>query len=151
MVHVAGVALRPAVEGDREFLFALHRASLKEYVAATYGPWDDQRQRELFDAKFAPARYQIITRAGADVGCLRVEDFPDHVALSLIEILPAHQRQGVGTAVVQFLIARARAQRLPLRLHVFKVNPARRLYERLGFTQLAETPTHYIMQLPPSP
>jgi ribosomal protein S18 acetylase RimI-like enzyme len=150
MVHVdREVALRPSADTDRAFLFALHRASLSEYVSATYGPWDDQRQRELFDAKFSPARYQIITRAGADVGCLRVEDATDHVALSLIELLPAHQRQGIGTAVVQFVIAGAHARSLPVRLHVFKVNPARRLYERLGFTEIAQTPTHYVMQLPP--
>jgi ribosomal protein S18 acetylase RimI-like enzyme len=30
-------------------------------------------------------------------------------------------------------------------LQVLKVNPARRLYERLGFRVTGETPTHFLM------
>jgi hypothetical protein len=35
---------------------------------------------------------------------------------------------------------------LPVKLRVLKVNPARRLYERLGFIHKGETPTHYLME-----
>jgi ribosomal protein S18 acetylase RimI-like enzyme len=142
------IALRPSTEADRDFLFEVHRASLKDYVAATYGPWDDERQREMFDAKFSPARFQVITRDGQDVGLLRLEEAPDHLTIALIELLPAFQRQGIGTAVLQQVVAHARARHVPVHLQVFKVNPARQLYTRLGFTTTAETPTHFVMQLP---
>ena len=37
---------------------------------------------------------------------------------------------------------------LPTRLQVLRVNPARHLYERLGFAVVGETPTHYLMVAP---
>jgi ribosomal protein S18 acetylase RimI-like enzyme len=145
------VALRPSSEADRDFLFEVHRASLKDYVAATYGPWDDAHQREMFDAKFSPDRFQVITRDGQDVGLLRVEEAPDHLTIALIELLPAFQRQGIGTAVIARVLAHARVRHLPVHLQVFKVNPARHLYTRLGFSTTAETSTHFVMELPPTP
>jgi ribosomal protein S18 acetylase RimI-like enzyme len=143
------VALRPGTEADRDFLFEIHRASLKDYVAATYGPWDEARQREMFDAKFSPGRFEIIRRDDQDVGLLRVEEAPDRLTIALIELLPAFQRQGIGTAVIQRVLAHARARRLSVHLQVFKVNPARRLYTRLGFIT-AETTTHFVMEHPPT-
>ena len=35
----------------------------------------------------------------------------------------------------------------PFRLQVFKVNPARRLYERMGFVKIGESKTHIQMEL----
>ena len=37
---------------------------------------------------------------------------------------------------------------MPVELQVLKVNPARRLYGRLGFQVTGETETHYLMQRP---
>lgn len=45
------------------------------------------------------------------------------------------------------LAAEARAAGLPLRLQVLKVNPAMRLYARLGLRIVGETATHLRMQL----
>ncbi len=39
-------------------------------------------------------------------------------------------------------------RRLPVRLQVIKGNPARNLYERLGFTVTGETDTHLLMLRP---
>ena len=39
-----------------------------------------------------------------------------------------------------------RAAGLPVRLRVFRVNPASRLYERLGFVATGETDTHVLME-----
>ena len=39
------------------------------------------------------------------------------------------------------------ATRNPLRLQVFKVNPAQSLYERLGFVKTGESTTHNQMEL----
>ncbi|MHC4780253.1 MAG: N-acetyltransferase [Planctomycetota bacterium] len=41
---------------------------------------------------------------------------------------------------------RAREEHLPVRLQVLKVNPARHLYERLGFRCCCETKTHLRME-----
>lgn len=43
----------------------------------------------------------------------------------------------------------AAATQRPLGLQVMKGNPARRLYERLGFRQAGESDTHYAMEWRP--
>jgi phosphoribosyl 1,2-cyclic phosphodiesterase len=44
------------------------------------------------------------------------------------------------------LLAEARTAGLPVRLRVFRVNPAQRLYRRLGFVVTGETETHVQME-----
>ena len=58
-----------------------------------------------------------------------------------IELDPRFQGQGIGTAILQDMQRDAAEQGLEVRLQVLKVNPARRLYERLGFEVTGETET----------
>ena len=48
------------------------------------------------------------------------------------------QRQGIGTRVMQIVIEEAQRQSKAVTLGVVKINPARRLYERLGFRTTGE-------------
>ena len=43
------------------------------------------------------------------------------------------QRKGIGSRVIQALLRLARKKSKPVTLAVMKINPARALYERLGF------------------
>jgi len=43
------------------------------------------------------------------------------------------QRRGIGTEVIKRLFGEANEFNLAVRLNVVRINPARRLYERLGF------------------
>ena len=71
---------------------------------------------------------------------------PDEVRLDRVFLLPECQNRGIGTRLVRDVLAEARAAGLPVRLRVFRVNPARRLYERLGFVATGETDTHALME-----
>lgn len=62
--------------------------------------------------------------------------------------MPAYQRRGIGAAILRDVIAEARAGGHAVALRVLKVNPARRLYERLGFAVVGESDTHYLMRTP---
>lgn len=137
-------SLRPATAADFSFLYDLHVASMKEYVTQTWG-WDDAVQQELFAASFHPECRQIVVADGRDVGVLASERRPDDWFLASIAIAPSEQGRGVGAALIRDLLATAARDGLPVRLQVLKVNPARRLYERLGFVVTGETPTHYLM------
>ncbi|NJN01027.1 MAG: GNAT family N-acetyltransferase [Leptolyngbyaceae cyanobacterium RM1_1_2] len=49
---------------------------------------------------------------------------------------------GIGTALLNNLILEALQSRIPVRLRVIVVNPAKSFYERLGFF-VAETTTEF--------
>lgn len=71
------------------------------------------------------------------------------MVLSKIEIDPNFQGRGVGTSIINGVLAEARARGKAVRLQVFKVNErARALYRRLGFRETGETPTHVQMTAP---
>jgi len=143
------VSLRPATQQDGPFLYQLLKATMQAYVAQTWG-WDEDWQRTTFWARFDPAHGQIIVRDGQDVGVLTVEEHADEVFLSQIYILPAHQGQGIGAVLIRSVLQRGTDLRLPVRLRVLRVNPARRLYERLGFVVTGETDTRYFMEARPA-
>ena len=70
----------------------------------------------------------------------------DEIRLFRVFLLPSVQNRGIGTRLVRDLLDEAAAAGLPLRLRVLRVNPARRLYERLGFVLSGETETHFTME-----
>jgi GNAT superfamily N-acetyltransferase len=136
--------LRPATAEDFDFLWNLHRATMRPYVEAIWG-WDEGVQARRFREAFDPAHRQIVIVGGHPVGVLHVDDLPRAVFLANVEIDPAHQRRGLGTALVESVIDRAKSLGLPVTLQVLRVNPVRRLYERLGFRVTGDTPTHFLM------
>lgn len=130
--------LRLATGDDLEFLFALHRQSMREYIEPIWG-WHEAWQAEYFREKFDPAGWRIIRIDEEDAGVLVVEERPDEIYIGLIEMLPSFQGRGVGTAIINRLKAEASHKGLSLGLHVLNTNkPARRLYERLGFRATGE-------------
>jgi ribosomal protein S18 acetylase RimI-like enzyme len=138
------VQLRPATVQDADFLYRLHKAAMQHYVAQTWG-WDEAWQQQHFRRHFDPSTCQIIVSQGHAVGVLAVVRDASAVYLRTIEVLPAYQGRGLGTHLISALLAEAHHSGRPLVLQVLKVNPARHLYARLGFTITEETPTHYVM------
>jgi ribosomal protein S18 acetylase RimI-like enzyme len=142
----AGYSLRDATERDFEFLYSLHEQTMKSYVDQTWG-WVDADQRARFRAGFDPTKQKVIVSDGQDVGVVAVEESPLGMFIRFLEIAPPWQGRGMGAQVIEDIIKAANMRGLTTRLQVLKVNPARRLYERLGFKRVEETQTHHIMEI----
>ncbi len=140
--------LRQVTEADYAFLYSLHTTTMKEYVTQTWG-WDETIQQTMFRDKFDPGRSHIVEVDGRAVGVLSVERRPGTLFLANLQILPEEQGRGLGTAIISTLLAQASGSGISVTLQVLKVNPARRLYERLGFVIVGETTTHYLMSVTP--
>ena len=139
------IGFRPARETDLEFLYQLHVLTMKEYVDQTWG-WDEPFQQSVFRKNFNPAELQVVTFNNSDIGMIAVEYQDEVTFLRVIEIHPHYQRQELGTHILRSLLDKAAHSRKPVVLRVLKVNPAQRLYQRLGFKVVEETATHYIMR-----
>ena len=142
-------SLRAVSDADYLWLWSLKRDTMRAYVEQTWGRWDDEAQAERFRRNFDPLHVHIIVIDGQDAGLLHVERSQEEINLVNIQIAPEFQNRGLGTEVMHALLAEARRDRLPLRLQVLKVNPARRLYERIGFAVAGETGTHFQMRWTP--
>lgn len=142
----AATSRRPATADDRDFLYELIRRSLGPHVEATYGAWDDGWQRQHFQETTDPATHEIVERDGCSIGCLCVEEGESELELQRILLLPEHQNQGIGAALMRSVLDAAARSGKSVRLQVFRVSPAIRFYERLGFRRIAETATHVVMR-----
>ena len=135
------ILTRPAVPHDQEFLWRLHRETMRDYVDETWG-WNEEWQRARFDENFDPEKLEIVENETGPIGCISVKRLADEILLAAIEIAPERQNRGVGTRIIRELLDECDHKQLPARLFVLKANPARRLYTRLGFQCIEETSTH---------
>lgn len=136
--------LRPSTVDDFEFVFQLNKINMRHYVEQLRG-WDDVAESCDMHRKFHPGCNQIIVIDGDDAGIFGVNRNANIIELRHIEILPKYQRLGVGTALISNLLHEAQQAKLPVMLYVLKMNPARNLYERLGFKITGETDLKYQM------
>ena len=119
---------------------------MRGYVERTWGSFDEAAARANVANMIATGTYAIVTSAGADIGVLHVERDWGDIWLAHLLLLPEHQGQGIGTQLLRELKREAAEARKPLRLRVLTVNPARRLYEREGFTAFTATLGRTYMQ-----
>ncbi len=147
--------LRPALAEDNAFLLELYTAGRTAELAAV--GWIDQQIRSFcamqyqaqnwqHDMTFAGAIDQIVQQGGESIGRLKVYETEKQLLLVDIALLPAYQNQGIGTALLELLKAKARTGNKPLRLHVLVTSLGVRLYERLGFTRIADDGSYIEME-----
>lgn len=143
------ITLRAAAAEDEDFCYRVQKAAMQAYVAQTWGAWDEGFQQAYFRARFDPAANQIIALNGVEIGVFSAEQRAEAVFLAKLYILPAYQGRGIGTRLIRALLNEAFSKGLPVALRVLKVNPARWLYERLGFAIVAEKDAFFSMQATP--
>jgi len=134
-----GCTLRAARRDDEDFLFALHRSAMREYVEATWG-WDERWQRTHFAATYVPGRQAVIARVEpvpADIGRISLTQHWRKIFLRDIELVAEERNHGLGTATIQALLELAHEEGRAVELLVLACNPAQRLYRRLGFRMTA--------------
>ena len=152
--------LRPVTEDDREFLVELYasvRAPELELVA-----WDDALKHAFVEQQFAAqdahyrgnypgASLDVIEVEGERAGRLYVHRGAHDVRIMDIAVAPPFRRRGIGTALLRTLIGEAEASARTLSIHVEANNPARALYDRLGFVPVGEHGVYVLMERAPGP
>jgi len=99
-----------------------------------------------FRQRWKVEQVRIIMRNGTDIGWLQSFVQDDALFLGQLFVNSALRRQGIGTEVVEGLIEEAARAGRALTLGVVKINPALRLYERLGFRTTHEDERKFYMR-----
>ena len=137
------VTLREACPADDAFLRSLFFEVRSEmFDAAHLEPamldslLDMQfRAREMeYRRRLPDLEHHLIESGGKAVGALALSE-GDEMVLADIAVKRAHRGEGIGEAALRQLIERAGKSGKAIVLHVDLANPARRLYERLGFVE----------------
>ena len=131
------INLQQAKAEHYDFALQLYLLTMRPYMQELV-VWNEQEQRTSFAAQWKREEVRIITVDGKDAGWLQVAELPTEIRLQKFFVSPQHQRSGIGSEVLSNLLVTWRSTGKKIVLRVLKNNPARRLYERLGFSVVAE-------------
>jgi len=137
--------VRPAQPMDVPFLYACYKRAMHKYIEQTWR-WDEEFQSEAFRQHLPWQRFRVIMVDGTPVGAACLLETRDQMVLEMMMIEPEFQRRRIGSDFVTKLLDHARSEGRGLKLRVMKINPARAMYERLGFVVIGEDVDTYEMQ-----
>lgn len=141
--------LRPASEEDVEPIAELRAVVLRADLERL-GRYDEQRVRQRLRDGFTAAHSRVIEVGGAFAGCVALRPSAGALWLEHFYLAPHLQGRGIGAGVLRGLLEQCDRDGIPVRLNVLRGSPARRLYERQGFTLDTEDPVDVFMVREPA-
>jgi ribosomal protein S18 acetylase RimI-like enzyme len=150
---VGEISLRTQTEADDAFLKELYASVRWSEVAST--GWPDglkhaflEQQRALQTQHYVTHYNElwrgIVLYANRPVGRMYLWQNGDDLRIVDLSLLESRRGQGIGTQLLRAVIGEATLSNACVSLHVEQNNPARQLYQRLGFSPEASATSPYI-------
>lgn len=153
------ITLRPMTPDDMPFLYQVYASTRLEELAPVgwtpeqVGEFLTQQftaQHQFYQEHYENATYNVIIADGQQVGRLYLARWPTEIRIMDIALLPAYRGLGIGSALLQAILEEGERTGKRVSIHVEKVNPALRLYERLGFRPSADRGVYWFMEWQPT-
>lgn len=155
-----GISLRPITDADLPFLAALYASTRDDELSVL--DWNEPQKQAFLDSQFQAqhAHYRrhyptadllLIEHAGRPAGRIYLDLGREELRLMEIALTPRLQGRGIGSAMIERLLAYADQCGLIVGLHVETFNPAMRLYRRCGFEAVENRGVYEYLQRTPSP
>ena len=149
------ITLRNVEPDDDAFLFAAYASSRAQEMAMV--PWTDEQRtaflRSQFNAqqgdynkRFADAQHGVILADGMPAGISRLQETDSEITIIDLIVMPEYRRQGIGTYLLGDYCAMAKTAGKPLRVYVETFNPSLQLFERLGFSRVADDGVYHLLE-----
>jgi GNAT superfamily N-acetyltransferase len=142
--------LRPITLADKEVLCQIYSSTrTEELKLATH--WTEEQkltflgsqfeaQHNYYQNNYGGAYFWLIEKEGETIGRLYLHPaYGNSVRIIDITLLPQWRNCGIGGQLLKDIIAFAEGRDKSVSIHVESFNPAKKLYERLGFRLVSET------------
>jgi ribosomal protein S18 acetylase RimI-like enzyme len=152
------ITLREKIAADDPFLLRLYATTRAQELVLV--PWSaDEKdafirmqyhaQSEYYHTVYPDMQYQIILSDGDAIGRLLTTHMPDEIRIVDISLVPEQCNKGISTDLIANILRMAGDKHKYVRLHVAVGNPAKHLYERLGFKEVCTDGVHIRMEAHP--
>lgn len=153
LIAPEGLRLRPVRTEDTAFTVALFTAS--RWAEFEVAGWPDEVRRQFlahqcslqtrhYAEAYGEKDFFIVERDGAPIGRLLLYEGVRDLRIVDISLMPDACGAGYGTALLKSVQAKAMEDGKSVSIHVELHNPARRLYNRLGFVEGGGSPYVYM-------
>lgn len=152
------VTRRPVQEDDLPFLLVVYGSTRAEEMAQL--PWsDDQKsaflksqlesQQTYYAQVFPSADREVLLVDGEPAGRFYVDRGEDEIHVIDIALLPPFRNRGIGSRLLGEILAEGARTGVKVTIYVEKNNPAKRLYQRLGFEVIDQDDVYYLLAKDP--
>ena len=149
------IVFRAATADDSPFLVQLYASTRAAEMAQV--PWDDHQkfafllqqfnaQKRYYETSYPDCRFLVIEIAGALAGRLYIDREADNIHVIDISLVASLRGRGVGRMLLEEVVDEARSNGKSVGIYVEHLNPARRLYDRLGFRQIETVGLYHRME-----
>ena len=136
------ITLRASTPDDEGFLRVVYSSTREAELAIT--GWSDEQKAafcaQQFHAQdthyrqhYPAAQFFVIEIENQPAGRLYIDRRAQEIRVMEISLLPDFRQKGIGSHFLRELQKEAQSTSKILSIHVEAFNPAKRLYERLGF------------------
>jgi ribosomal protein S18 acetylase RimI-like enzyme len=136
-------SLMQASEADFDTLLKLRLMTMPVHLEKAGLFLSQQEHKARVNEDYACS--YLIRKEAEIVGMVKYQELADRFNIMQLQIFPVFQNQGIGHQVLKQLIQTRQTK--SIELTVLKDNPAKQLYQRLGFTTTGEDEYEFFMQL----
>lgn len=152
------IQLRPVVPADHELLLSIYASTRVDEMALvdwaveqkeSFLRMQFEAQTRYYTENYPGAEFQIILLEDAPIGRLYIHRRVNEIRIMDIVLMPEYRRRGIGSILLNEILKKAEADNLPVSIHVERMNPALRLYERLGFRLREDKGVYLLLEKKP--
>ena len=136
--------MKQAHHSDIEFLQKLRSTTMNEYLEKLGLPVDDSTNLKQIKHHFNAAN--ILYIYDKPIGLFKYYQDKKAIHILEMEILPQYQGKKIEESLLKDLQAQTKLSSKNIDLSVLKSNPAKDLYEKLGFNVVSQNDNEFMMQ-----
>ena len=151
----ANITLRPVGPDDHEFLVEVYASTRADELALV--PWTSEQrqafikhqftaQQDHYRKRYPAAAHEIILGNQEPIGQMFVARVENEIRIVDFTVIPERRNAGVGSFLLRGLLEEAASTGKAVRIYVEEFNPSLRLFERMGFKQIAQENMHLLLQ-----
>ena len=137
-----------AEESDKNFLIGLRKSTMIEHLEKA-GIYLSEEQH-ISRVNFKYENTYLIYTSNQKVGMLKYIENENSIEILQLQIIPDYQGLGIGKRIINQVTDICKISNKILTLKVLKENPAKHLYQNIGFTIVGEDQHEFFMELLPA-